>query len=166
MRGSYHIRYGADAVVAMLSYQAVTLWSLGWADRALRARQDAVKEARRIEHPVSICVALAAPSSTLLPKMGDQAEAEESVSLWCMPALLRIKGELLAEEELLGQALDMANGQGALAWELRAAFSLARTWINRGRAAEGRELVRRVLQKFSEGFGTADLCAANALLEG
>jgi alkylhydroperoxidase family enzyme len=92
--------------------------------------------------------------------------AAEAGTLWCMPELLRIKGELLGEDELLGQALDMAHRQGGLAWELRAALSLARQWTKRGRTVEGRDLVKQVLRNFSEGFDTADVHAARKMVDG
>jgi non-specific serine/threonine protein kinase len=69
-------RFDADPRVVNLCYGAVTLWSLGFVDRAIRAREDALKEARDINHPVSLCVALASPSGVLLVKIGDLETAE------------------------------------------------------------------------------------------
>ena len=50
-------------------------------------------------------------------------------------------------------------------WELRAATSLARLWRDRGRRAEASELLAPVYGWFTEGFDTADLKNAKALLE-
>ena len=99
--------------------------------------------------------------------------AEESESLWCMPEILRIKGELVerrsgtegnAAEEWFIRARDLANRQHALSWELRAAISLARFWRDRHRAADARELLEGVYRRFTEGFDTADLRAAKGLM--
>jgi len=93
---------------------------------------------------------------------------------WCLPELLRIKGELLladgrpdavvnAEEQFL-QALDWARRQGTLSWELRTAMSLARFWHDRHRIIEAHQLLDGVYRKFTEGFETADLLGARQLL--
>ena len=79
MRKSDLLRYGADLQVGALCYQAVTLWSLGFPEQAVRAGREAVEEARSIEHPVSLCLALAAPSSTLLMRVGDLDAAERCI---------------------------------------------------------------------------------------
>jgi predicted ATPase/DNA-binding winged helix-turn-helix (wHTH) protein len=93
---------------------------------------------------------------------------------WLAPELLRIKGELLllqgttgtteAVEDLFQQALDWARRQGALSWELRAATSLARLQRDRGRPADAIASLLPVYDRFTEGFNTADLKAAKALL--
>jgi predicted ATPase len=50
-------------------------------------------------------------------------------------------------------------------WELRAATSLARLWRDQGRRAEARDLLAPVYGWFTEGFDTADLKSAKALLD-
>jgi predicted ATPase len=102
------------------------------------------------------------------------ARAEQTEAGWYLAELLRTKGELLllgrgpttaeTAEQCFHQALDVARRQGALAWELRAAMSLARFWRGRQRASQARELLARVYRRFTEGFETADLIAAKALL--
>jgi predicted ATPase len=61
--------------------------------------------------------------------------------------------------------LGWARRQGALSWELRAATSLARMWRKQDRSQEARELLAPVYDRFIEGFETADLKAAKALLD-
>ena len=61
-------------------------------------------------------------------------------------------------------SIDLARGQGALAWELRAAASLARLWRRNGRAAQASDLLGGVYVRFTEGFATPDLMAAGELL--
>jgi predicted ATPase len=50
-------------------------------------------------------------------------------------------------------------------FELRAAASLARLWAEQGRRAEAHELLAPVYGWFTEGFDTADLKCAKALLD-
>ena len=66
----------------------------------------------------------------------------------------------------LEEALRIARRQQAKAYELRAATSLARLWGEQGRRAEARDLLAPVFGWFTEGFDTADLTEAKALLDG
>jgi tetratricopeptide (TPR) repeat protein len=67
-------------------------------------------------------------------------------------------------QSALQNALRIARRQDALGYELRAATYLARLWGERGRRAEARALLAPVHGRFSEGFDTADVKAAEALL--
>jgi hypothetical protein len=99
----------------------------------------------------------------------DRTEARVRVA-----ELLRVKGELLllegapnaagAAEEHFLRALDWARDQDALSWELRVASSLARLRQAQGRAKDARDLLAPVYNRYTEGFDTADLRAAKALL--
>ena len=86
----------------------------------------------------------------------------------------RLKGELLlaapakastAAEACFHQALDVARRQEAKSLELRAATSLARLWRGQGKPEEARELLAPLYDWFTEGFETADLKDARALLD-
>jgi predicted ATPase len=68
-------------------------------------------------------------------------------------------------EASLRRALETARGQSGKMWELRAALSLSRLWQSQGRPAAARELLGEVYNWFTEGFDTADLRAAKALLD-
>ncbi len=70
-----------------------------------------------------------------------------------------------AAEDDLRAALASARRQGALAWELRAATSLARWRRDQGRLGEARALLAPVYDRFTEGFQTLDLLRAKALLD-
>src|SRR6202521_4627046 len=78
---------------------------------------------------------------------------------------------LLAENRLnegeasLQQAIRIAQAQQAKSLELRAARDLARLWGEQGRRTEARDLVAPVYSWFTEGFDTADLREAKALLD-
>ncbi len=63
------------------------------------------------------------------------------------------------------RALEVARGQQARSWELRAAMSLARLWRDQGKRAEAHDLLAPVCGWFTEGFETRDLREAKALLE-
>jgi predicted ATPase/DNA-binding winged helix-turn-helix (wHTH) protein len=101
--------------------------------------------------------------------------SERSEERWATAEMLRVKGELFllqgapgaaaAAEGYFQQALDWAHRQGALSWELRAAASLARLWRDQGRSADAAALLQPVYDRFTEGFATADLKAASALLD-
>ena len=88
--------------------------------------------------------------------------------------LYRLKGELLLRHTIpnehqaaacFQQALDVARHQQAKSLELRAAMSLSRLWQQQGKRAEARELLAPIYGWFTEGFDTADLQEAKALLE-
>jgi predicted ATPase len=68
-------------------------------------------------------------------------------------------------EACLHQALDVARRQQAKSWELRAATSLSRLWQQQGKRAEAHALLAPLYGWFTEGFDTADLQEAKALLE-
>jgi predicted ATPase len=105
-----------------------------------------------------------------------EAGIEQSETGWLTPELLRLKGELLllqstpavveTVEHLFRQALDESRRQEALSWELRAATSLARLLYDRGRSADAIASLQPVYDRFTEGFGTADLITAKQLLSG
>jgi predicted ATPase/DNA-binding winged helix-turn-helix (wHTH) protein len=93
---------------------------------------------------------------------------------WSAPEVLRVDAMLLlchngpsaiaAAEARLLRALELAQQQTALSWELRAATSLARLWQRQGRAGAARELMLTTFSKFTEGFGTSDLLEARRLI--
>ncbi len=94
------------------------------------------------------------------------------IRIW-LAELHRVKGELLLlagapeseAEASMRRAIAIAQRQEAKGWELRAATSLARLLRKQGRVAEGRELLAPVYNWFTEGFDTADLKDAKALLD-
>jgi predicted ATPase len=265
-RHAWAIRFG-DHRVNALGILANILWLQGFPDAAVNVARSAVDEARRINHPLSLFVALALGGITTSLRVGDLATADRSIgelidqakrhSLapyhahglgakgmlfarrgdpatavqllrtaldglrksryyifytmflgnlaealgaashvdeglavidealgqvernqegWCHAEMLRIKGELVllegahnapaTAEEHFRQALDRAGRQQVLSWELRAATSLARLWRDQDRRVEGVALLASVYDRFTEGFETADLKAARALIDG
>jgi hypothetical protein len=91
-----------------------------------------------------------------------------------LPELLRLKGSLLvkmsssnlaAAEDCFRQSLDLARAQGALIWELRTAATLARVRAYQGDRAAALDVLEPVYARFTQGFETADVRAARALLD-
>jgi tetratricopeptide (TPR) repeat protein len=105
------------------------------------------------------------------------AVAEEALEYptngFCKSELHRLKGELLLlagapeseAEKSLREAIAIAQRQEARSWELRAATSLARLLGKQGRGAEALAMLAEICNWFTEGFDTADLRDAKALLE-
>jgi Cdc6-like AAA superfamily ATPase len=87
--------------------------------------------------------------------------------------LLRLKGELLSlqgedeksVEDHFRKAIDTAKGQKAKSLELRAAMSLSKLLQKQDKKKEAKELLEELYNWFTEGFDTADLLEAKALLE-
>jgi predicted ATPase len=106
------------------------------------------------------------------------AEAIETVhksgGRWWEAELYRLKGELLLKraiadkdqaEACFQQALAVARRQSAKSLELRAVSSLSRLWQAQGKRTEAQQLLAPLYGWFTEGFDTADLQEAKALLE-
>ena len=68
-------------------------------------------------------------------------------------------------EKLLQDALAIARSQGALAWELRSATSLAQLWQRQSRHREALDLLTPIYQRFSEGYASPDLRKVRLLLD-
>jgi predicted ATPase/DNA-binding winged helix-turn-helix (wHTH) protein len=102
------------------------------------------------------------------------ARAANGKSGWCSAEIRRVQGEwLLAErapggmagaEILFREAIDTAQRQKALSWELRAVTSLARLFKADGRTNAARDLVSNVLSRCEQEHRTADLTEATSLL--
>ena len=119
--------------------------------------------------------------------MGQRAEASSpwSTGRWrarrpaaareFVAELFRLKGEFVlqgtdeqahaAAETCFMAALTVAEGQGALFWQLRAAMSLARLKDIQGRRDDARQRLALVYGQFTEGFETADMLVAKRMLD-
>ncbi len=93
---------------------------------------------------------------------------------WWEAELRRVKGELLlastpddpgSAEDWFKQAIEIAQLQSSKSLELRAAVSLARLWQDQGNSGEARDILAPVFEWFTEGFETAELKDAKALLK-
>jgi predicted ATPase len=114
------------------------------------------------------------------PADGLQALAEvhtlvdQQENRWWEAEVCRLRGVLLLQqpgtpqaeaETWLQRALDVARRQEAKSLELRAAMSLSRLWQQQGKRQAAHGLLAEVYAWFTEGFDTADLQDAKALLE-
>jgi predicted ATPase len=102
------------------------------------------------------------------------ALAQETGESYYTAELHRLQGELLLQQDganaaqaefCFQQALAIARQQQAKSLELRAAMSLSRLWQQQSKPAAALQLLAPVYGWFSEGFDTADLQEAKALLE-
>ena len=98
--------------------------------------------------------------------------AEETEVKWVLAETLRLRVDLLAQtgdrmaaEASYRDGIALAQRQDGKLFELRAATSLARLWCDQGKHADARELLAPVYGWFTEGFDTADLKDAKALLD-
>jgi class 3 adenylate cyclase/tetratricopeptide (TPR) repeat protein len=90
------------------------------------------------------------------------------------PELYRLKGEVILRrdppaaveaEKYFRKAIEIARGHSAKWFELRATVSLARLLDKRGKRGEARAMLAEIYNWFTEGFDTADLKDAKALLD-
>jgi predicted ATPase len=151
--GLARLRSGLDAYCAT----GAKLYKPRW--RALLA--DACLDAGRIEEGLS------AVREAI-------AETKETGACYNVAELNRLEGELLlapkepdesGAEASFREAIAIGRGQGAKSFELRAATSVARFWLHRGRRIAARDLLAPVYSWFTEGFDTVDLKEAKALLD-
>jgi predicted ATPase len=102
------------------------------------------------------------------------AAADEREDRYCEPEMHRLKGELLLKQDqsnapealrCFERAIEIARKQCAKSFELRATVSLARLLREQGKTDEARTMLSEIYGWFTEGFDTADLKDAKALLD-
>jgi predicted ATPase len=100
--------------------------------------------------------------------------AETTKERWYEAEIYRVAGEIallspspdrMKAEDYFARALAIAGAQEARSWELRTAMSLARLWCEKGKRQQARDCLASVHAWFTEGFDTADLRQASALLD-
>jgi predicted ATPase len=99
---------------------------------------------------------------------------QETGELWVEPEIYRIAaevilrtpgGDTLAAQQHFEEAVSIARKQGSKWWELRTTVSLARLLARTGHRDEARAMLADIYSWFTEGFDTADLKDAKALLD-
>jgi tetratricopeptide (TPR) repeat protein len=99
--------------------------------------------------------------------------ADINENRYCEPETYRLKGELLLKQNASNveeattcfrKAIEISRKQSAKSWELRVTMCLARLLKNQGRRDEARSMLADIYNWFTEGFDTADLKDAKALL--
>ena len=147
----------ARQAVASLRAKGVTI-AMTW---CLAGLGEAYWQAGRTDEGLAII----AEAMALAERTGERSYEAD---LW------RIKGELLLQlgaddaqteaESCYQKAIAIAQQQSTKIFELRAATSLARLWQQQGKTAEARQMLAEIYGWFTEGFDTADLQDAKALL--
>jgi tetratricopeptide (TPR) repeat protein len=166
-----------------LAYRGKSLIELGQAQQAFELLTEGLAELRASEGVVSTPMLLtwlaeahamigqSARAQSYLAEAAQVVEAtEERVSeaelLHRVPGdLLYAKGDRDAAERRYRRALDVAEQHGARLFQLRASTSLARLWRDQGKRTEARDLLTPICGWFTEGFDTAVLQEAKALLD-
>jgi predicted ATPase len=186
---------GAEALVRLSTEQNLAFWagagmiSRGWAWAAQGAPHDAVTEIRRglaIErstgtelsqpHGITLLAETCLRRGLIDEGLDSLAQAldavERSEERMYEAEIHRLRAEVLVKQgrvdeaaTSLQRALGVARGQQARSLELRAAMSLGRLWERAGRREDARRLLAETHGWFREGFDTADLQEARALLE-
>jgi len=126
----------------------------------------------------SLYLCLLAEVQTLVGEVEDglvtieQALEANPDELFYRPETLRIRGQLRlrqAQKELaetdFRDAIELAQRMSAKSWELRATMSLARLLNKQGRRDEAHTSLAAIYKWFTEGFDTADLIDAKALID-
>jgi class 3 adenylate cyclase/predicted ATPase len=151
--GITQMRQGMSAALATGQTVTRPLWLVLLAEAAGHAGQ--VAEGQR----------LLAEALTVLEANGQGDLLAEAYRLQGELLLRQATPDAAQAEACFQQALTIARRQQAKSWELRAAMSLARLWQQQGKRAEAYDLLAPVYGWFTEGFDTADLQEAKALLE-
>jgi predicted ATPase/class 3 adenylate cyclase len=161
-----------------------TLAQYGQGEQGVREIQHGlvVSQNRGVEQFRPYYLALLADSYRTIGQVEDALQAltqalalvDKSGGNWYEADIHRLRGELLLQqasdnqaeaETCFAQAMAIAQNQSAKSWELRAAVSLARLQQQQGKRQEAHDLLAPVYGWFTEGFDTADLKDAKALLD-
>lgn len=122
---------------------------------------------------LALAAASAGEHAFALKTIGDAIDQSDRMEEgWSVAELLRIKGEVLLKgsaghrdaEELFRKSLEWAARQGAKAWELRTAVSLARLLRDTKRSKEARALLSKPLSELTQEYQTFDILTARTLL--
>jgi predicted ATPase/DNA-binding winged helix-turn-helix (wHTH) protein len=129
LRRSYVVRFGLDQRVSALTCLARVLWVQGFPERALRAAEASVAEARRADHVNSLCIALCFGACGLATMAGEPRAVEEYVPI-------------LTED---------AAKHGLGMWQVDSMALKGWLAIQRGETAAGLELLTTALAEFKLG---------------
>ena len=180
---------GTDQEFAVLAAQARSL--VGWALAASRHGEEGIRQIRQglaashatggaRDRPYHLALLAEVSAQGGQTAAGLAVLAESLATLptsgvrWWEAELYRLRGELVLQhavaqpeegEACFQHALTIARRQQAKSLELRAAMSLSRLWQQQGKCTEAYALLAPIYGWFTEGFDTADLQEAKALLE-
>jgi adenylate cyclase len=125
-----------------LAFLAEVHWHLGQVEKGLIAVEDGLAMSKRT------------------------GNSYYDAELWRLKGeLSKMQGKMAVAENWFQKAIEIARYQAAKSFELRASTSLARQWQTQGKPKEAKQVLGDVYAWFSEGFDTADLREAAALLD-
>ena len=176
----------------LLFWSAVAKFILAWSLVETSASQAAVTQMRatlanidatgsRLDRPLFLAMLAEGyghiEQATEGLRLLDEAlvQVEETDERWWEAEIHRLRGKVLlslsaenaaAAESSYERAITIARRQSAKSLELRAGISLARLWQSLGRSDEAGALLTPIYSWFTEGFDSADLKDAKALLDG
>jgi predicted ATPase len=176
--------YGlADHLANAIVIQGTILTSRGY-EEGIALIEQWIKSGRKtglkLARPEELCsLAEACIAFNQFDKASEALEealiiAESDDDRYCETETHRLRGELLLRksesnwveaETCFERAIEVARQQSARWWELRATVSLARLLAKQGRCDEARAMLAEIYNWFTEGFDTADLKDAKALLD-
>lgn len=119
---------------------------------------------RKLEQPEEALDTLA-EAQALVEKTGEHYYEAELQRLKAELLLIQVPDDAAEAETYFHNAFEIARGQQAKSLELRTAMSLARLWQGQGKQDAAHQLLNDVFAWFTEGFDTADLREARALLD-
>lgn len=181
----------AIAYAKRMGYDFAAGYGLFWQAEAVAQSGDLDTALKMIGATIAACEAMSflyhaphfkAMQAIMLSRNGDQAAALEKLDgletrvtdsgeLWQGPdvscaraTVSRIGGDLESERSALQDALARARAMKSLAWELRATTGLADLLARQGQSVQAQSLLAPVIGGFTEGFDTADLKRAQAVL--
>jgi predicted ATPase len=184
----------AEAVIALATEQGFTMWRAhgtflrGWSrsaqgqDAGLAEMRQGLAAYQATGQRLMISYGLSLLAATSGHGWGtDTAEQTEALAVvshtgerWAEAELYRLQGQVVLHQGVpdehhsaiyFHKALALARHQHAKSFELRAATSLARLWHRQGKRQEAYDLLAPVYHWFTEGFDTADVQDAKALVD-
>lgn len=165
VRSSHTIRFQLDQRVTARVILARILWLQGFPDQAMRTARSTVEEARTLDHPMSLCYALASAACPVALFVGDLAAAEHSISmlldqstrhglaLWhgwgrsFNGALVIERGDVVAGLQLLRSALDEVRETRSALRYMAFISELAQGFGRAGQVAQGLEAIDEALER-------------------
>ena len=168
----------------ILTYRAQAMFYRAWVLAAGGQTTEGIDEMRRALSEVGVTLVRAPMMVAFAEVCGRSGRADEGLTIVQEGLALpqrhahaefhRLRGELILSkdsgneaqaERSFREAIAIAREQAARLYELRATMSLARLLASQGRRDEARAMLAEIYGWFTEGFDTADLIDAKALLD-
>jgi tetratricopeptide (TPR) repeat protein len=164
VEGLARLRNGQPSEAISLLRRAIENWNrLGGYNRVPYLKS-ALAEAMALQGDMDAALHLIDESLEQVERPGWEERCHYAEILRLKGWMLSLKDDLAGAEKNYLASLDWARKQQAKSWELRTSTSLARLWQGQGKRKEAHKLLAPIYNWFTEGFDTADLIDAKALL--